>query len=129
MMIFLDTSGIVAAMNARDSNHVEAKQIFQKLAKENSVLVMTNYIRIETHALLLQRAGREIALRFLEVDSWLVEWVTPEDERKAIKLLQKYRDKNFPLTDATSFVIMDRLKINNAVSFDQHFRQFGKYLP
>ena len=91
--IFLDTSGIVAAMNNRDTYHEKAKQIFHKLAEENVVLLITNYIRAETHALLLQRAGRKIALNFLEDNSWLIEWVLPEDEKNAVKILYKLGHK------------------------------------
>lgn len=127
--VFLDTSGIVAAMNKRDVNHEMAKQIFHRLAEEKIVLLITNYIRAETHALLLQRAGKKIALNFLKDNSWLIEWVLPEDEKKAIELLYQYKDKDFSLTDATSFVIMNRLDLKEAVFFDRHFWQFGIMLP
>lgn len=127
--VFLDTSGIVAAVNNGDAYHEKAKQIFHKLADENIVLLITNYIRAETHALLLQRAGRKIALNFLEDNSWLIEWVLPEDEKNAVHLLCEYKDKDFSLADATSFVIMNRLGIKEAVFFDRHFRQFGINLP
>lgn len=76
-LIFVDTSGIVAAMNAKDRNHEKAKAVIKKLAAERFALVVTNYVRAETHALLLGRAGRELALRFLEDSSWAVEWVEP----------------------------------------------------
>lgn len=99
--VFLDTSGIVAAMNNRDANNEKAKRIFYQLAEENSVLLITNYIRAETHALLLQRAGKKIALNFLADKSWVIEWVDPEDEEKALNIIYQYEDKSFSLTDAT----------------------------
>ena len=127
--VFLDTSGIVAAMNNKDANHEKAKQIFHQLAEEKSVLLITNYIRAETYALLLQRAGKKVALNFLADKSWVTEWVDPEDEEKAVNILYQYEDKDFSLTDATSFVIMNRLGIKEAVYFDRHFRQYGIHLP
>ncbi len=135
--VFLDTSGIVAAINSRDAYHEKARQIFYKLAEEKTILLITNYIRAETHALLLHRAGRKSALKagrksalnFLEDHSWLVEWVLPDDEKNAVSLLYEYGDKDFSLTDATSFVVMKRLGIKEAVFFDRHFRQFGIRLP
>ena len=127
--VLLDTSGIVAAMNNRDANHEKAKQIFHQLAEENSVLLITNYVRAETYALLLQRAGKKITLNFLADKSWVTEWVDPEDEEKAVNILYQYEDKDFSLTDATSFVIMKRLGIKEAVYFDRHFRQYGIHLP
>lgn len=123
--VFVDTSGIVAAMNAKDEHHEAAKAIFLRLAAEHCGLVITNYIRAETHALLLARATRELALRFLDEGSWAVEWVEPEDEKKAVEILKRFQDKDFSLTDATSFVVMERLEIKEAVSFDRHFAQYG----
>ena len=123
--IFLDTSGIVAAMNAKDSYHQEAKEIFFKLVDQQCLFIITNYIRIETHALLINRASHAIALKFLNEKSWIIEWVNPDDEQKAIRLIHQYMDKSFSLTDATSFVIMKRLGIDTALTFDQHFKQYG----
>lgn len=51
--------------------------------------------------------------------------VTEEDEQAALDLIARYRDKSFSLTDATSFVVMERLGITHAFSFDDDFRQYG----
>lgn len=128
-LILVDTSGIVAAMNSRDEYHARARKIFHDIAQGEYGLVITNYVRAETHALLVGRAGRDIALRFLEDTSWIVEWVSPEDEEKAMEILRTYRDKSFSLTDAASFVVMERLGIDTAITFDQHFRQYGFKVP
>ncbi|MGH7978612.1 MAG: hypothetical protein ACREE6_04510 [Limisphaerales bacterium] len=45
----------------------------------------------------------------------------------AIELLRVNRDNTYPLCDALSFVIMRRLVIRRAVSFDKHFHQFGEF--
>jgi predicted nucleic acid-binding protein len=39
-----------------------------------------------------------------------------------------YTDKSFSYTDATTFAVMERLGINEALAFDQHFPQYG-FLP
>ena len=36
-----------------------------------------------------------------------------------------YSDKDFSLTDATSFAVMERLRIPQAFTLDQNFAQFG----
>ena len=59
--IFVDTSGIVAAMNSKDKHYQEAAGIFRALAREGCVLTISNYIRAETHALLVGRSGRDVA--------------------------------------------------------------------
>lgn len=40
-------------------------------------------------------------------------------------ILRRYSDKDFTLTDATSFVVMEALGIREAFTFDDHFRQYG----
>ena len=123
--VIIDTSGIVAAMNVKGNHHSEAKESFLRAAQERRILVITNYVRAETHALLVSKAGKETALKFLEDTSWVIEWVTPKDEREAIGLLIQYHDKAFSLTDATTFVVAKRLGIDTAIAFDRHFRQIG----
>ena len=122
---FVDTSAIVAYLNKNDQNHEEALMIFSNLAKTRTILYISDYIQIETHGLLVSRANRTIAQKFLEDTSWNIEIVTPEDKSKAISLLKKYQDKDFSLTDASSFVVMERLGLKTAIAFDVHFKQYG----
>jgi predicted nucleic acid-binding protein len=51
--------------------------------------------------------------------------VDERDEFRARQILQHHRDKDYSLTDATTFAIMERLGIVEAFSFDRHFRQYG----
>lgn len=124
-VIFVDTSGIVAAMNVKDKHHEKARAVLGRLSQERCSLLTTNYVRAETHALLLARAGRDLALRFLEDETMAIEWVYPEDEERALEILRTFHDKDFSLTDATSFAVMERLGVKEALSFDRHFIQYG----
>ena len=51
--------------------------------------------------------------------------VEPEDEVRAREIIRRYDDKDFSLTDATSFAVMDRLGITTAFTFDRNFVQYG----
>ena len=46
------------------------------------------------------------------------------DEERARAILNQYSDKDFSLTDATSFVVMERLGISDAFCFDRNFAQY-----
>ena len=41
------------------------------------------------------------------------------------QIIFQYSDKDFSLTDATSFAVMERLRIGTAFSYDRHFAQYG----
>ena len=88
----------------------------------------TNFILAETHALLLNRLNRTVALRTLkaiEISGTIIERVSVADEQRAREILEQYDDKNFSLTDATSFAVMERLGITYAFTFDRNFTQYG----
>ena len=126
--VFVDTGAFFALSFTGDENHRAARSIYERLTAERRQLVTTNFVLAETHALLLNRLNRTIALRVLESivqSSTRIVRVTASDERLAREILKRYRDKDFSLTDATSFVVMERLGIGTAFAFDRHFAQYG----
>src|SRR5262249_30302976 len=113
---------------SRESRNSDARAIASQLATERWRLFTTNFILAETHALLLTRLNRVVAGRVLaEIDHspTTVLRVTSDDERRARAILAQYQDKDFSLTDATSFAVMERLSIGYAFSFDRNFAQYG----
>ncbi len=126
--VFIDTSAYYALADPGDTQHHAASAIIDHLATHPSALFTTNFILAETHALLLTRRGRAAALRALkEIDASVttVVRVSTSDERRAREVLTKYHDKDFSLTDATSFSVMERLSIPYAFTFDRNFTQYG----
>lgn len=126
--IFVDTSAYAALVLPRDENFGRATAIVQALAAERALLYTTNFVAAETHAFVLARAGRLAARRMLtRIDEGanLVVRVDPDDERQARTILDRFQDKDFSLVDAMSFVVMERLRISVAFTFDRHFQQFG----
>jgi uncharacterized protein len=85
------------------------------------------------HALLLTRArdGRARALEFLAAirsSRCRVERIRKADEASAFALLGSHDDKGYSFCDALSFVVMERLHIKEAIAFDRHFRQYGRFV-
>jgi uncharacterized protein len=127
-LALIDASAYYALIDTHDQNHIAAREIATGLAAAGARLYTTNYILAETHALLLVRFGRTIAARALqEIDrsSATVVRVTAGDERRAREIIFRYTDKDFSLTDACSFSVMEHLGIPQAFAFDRHFAQFG----
>jgi predicted nucleic acid-binding protein len=124
----LDTSAYYALTDQTEHTHETARAIQGFLVAYRFRLFTTNLILAETHALLLSRLGYHVALRVLtEIDQSRTTLIRPSsaDERAARVLLAKYDEKDFSLTDAIRFVVMDRLRIAQAFTFDRNFTQYG----
>lgn len=129
--VLVDSGGFFALLVQEDAFHTRADEIFRRARAERWVLLTTNAVVFETHALLLTRArnGGEASRRFLDLIErgiCAVERVTSADESAAVALIRVHRDKSYSLCDALSFVVMERLGIDAAIAFDHHFRQYGR---
>ena len=130
--VFLASGAFFALLVAADAFHTRATELFRRADSEGWALVTTNMVVVETYALLLARtrSGRDNAVRFLDAlagSTCTVERVTAEDEAVAATVVRAHRDKTYSSGDAISFAVMERLKINDVVSFDRHFREYGKF--
>jgi predicted nucleic acid-binding protein len=129
--VFIDTGGFYAALNRKDVAHRVARRLFNQAREERWTLFTTNFVVAETQALILIRRGRHRAWQFLQTiyaGSTNIVRVEEQDERRARSLIEQYHDKDFSYCDAISFVVMERLSISKVISFDEHFRQYGKFV-
>lgn len=120
-----DTSAIYALIDRDDTNHRKATAILRASARQGITPLITNFIVAESRALLLSRLGAGIARDWLTKQIWPIEPVISADEKKAKEIIQRYTDKEFSYTAATSFAVMERLGIPAAFAFDAHFKQYG----
>ncbi len=126
--VLIDSAAYYAIIDSRETTHPHAATILRRLADERWRLYTTNFIVAEAHALILARLGYHHATRFLqqfEAGATTVLRVSPTDEARARQIIYRYRDKRFSLTDATSFAIMERCRIDVAFTFDHNFVQYG----
>ena len=127
MIVFVDTSGIFAYLVQDDYMHVRAKSIFQSFAENNTQLLTSSYVLVETTALLQRRIGGDAVIDFLNKIQPLLDviWVDEYWHTKAINRLITLNQKKVSLVDCLSFVIMDAREIGTAFSFDNHFEKNG----
>ena len=52
-------------------------------------------------------------------------WVSQNDVAEAWRVFREFQDKQWSFTDCVSRAVMQRLGIDRAFAFDEHFRQFG----
>ena len=125
-MIFADTGAWFASVFPSDSNYSKA---VLWLTENTETLLTTDYIIDETLTLLRVRgeATRAISLAeaFFSGQVATIYYLTEEDIQLTGKVFRDYSDKNWSFTDCSSKVIIEKLGIRQAFSFDKHFFQFG----
>jgi predicted nucleic acid-binding protein len=130
----VDSSAILALLDGNDgslaskllySHHNEAIKALDYLLRNGYRLFMTNFILAEAHALILSNLGHHIARRGLSEPPFAIVRVEVEDEEEAVNLILRFQDKEYSLTDAISFVIMEHLNVSEAFAYDRHFQQYG----
>jgi len=118
--VFVDSSVWFSAVFAKDARHLLAKRILS----ENSPLFTSDHIVVETWLLLKNRFNQATAESFCQniMRGWCrIEIATFEDLQATETIRAAFHDQGFSLVDRTSFVIMERLRIARAASFDDDF--------
>ncbi len=128
MAVFADTSALYALLDADDENHVRSAETWRRqITGSDENMVTTNYVLVETFALVQSRLGLEAVREFQEsiVPVLSVEFVTPETHRLGIAALLAASRRGLSLVDCVSFEVMRDLGIKSVFTFDSHFRQYG----
>ena len=107
-------------------------QGYKALIDKGYSRVLTNFVIAETHALLLKTThNTTLGLRWLRevaYTDFTVIRPSKTEEEEAVRLLTNHKDKLWSLVDSVSFTIMEKLTIPYYFSFDEDFRQSGKFL-
>lgn len=127
MNIFVDTSAFYAVLDRDDENYQKAKKAWTDQISSENILVTTNYVLVETFALLQHRLGMEAVRGFQDDITPLVntEFVTLEAHRSGTSALLSASRRNLSLVDCVSFEMMRTLGIKTVFAFDPHFREQG----
>jgi predicted nucleic acid-binding protein len=122
----VDTGAWFASIVASDANHAAATEW---LAQDQGPLVTTDYVVSETLTLLVMRRQRRQAESFgnaiFSGQLARLHVLTLQEILAAWNVFLRFDDKQWSFTDCTSKLIIEKLRLNTAFSFDNHFRQFG----
>jgi hypothetical protein len=129
MSVFVDTGAWFAYFVRRDPDHNSARDW---VSTNESPLVTSDYILDELFTLLKIRESHALSVAagkvLTEERICQIIKITPEDFTRAWGIFVQFSDKGWSFTDCTSKVIMERLNISTAFSFDEHFGQFGSII-
>ncbi len=127
MRIFIDTSAFYAVLDQDDENHPKAAKVWRRLLQDDSALLTSNYVLVETSALLQRRLGIAALRAFQEdiVPLLGVEWMDEIRHRAAIEMALAASRKRLSLVDCSSFLVMREVEVRQAFCFGRHFREQG----
>ena len=127
MSIFIDTSAFLAVLNANDGFHEQARQTWDEILSSDAILFSSNYVILETTALLQHRFGIE-AVRLFENDILPVieiVWLDETVHKQGMSALLIANRRDLSLVDCTSFEIMRQSGLEAVFTFDPHFGEQG----
>lgn len=126
MKLLADTSALLAVFDQRDQHHVDAVEFRRR--NPQARFVVTELVLGELATRLRARSDAEgaaaIVTDLLESQHQVI-FVDPQLFREALATMRKLVDKQLSLTDCASFVVMQRLELRQAFTFDRDFRDCG----
>jgi predicted nucleic acid-binding protein len=125
--VFVDTSALLAVLDADESSHRRCAAAWTRLVSDDEVLMTSSYVVVEVFALVQRRLGLD-AVRVLETSVMpliQVLWVDSAIHRRAVSALLAASRKKLSLVDCTSFEVMREHGIKIAFTLDRHFSAQG----
>jgi len=126
-LLFADTSAFYALLDGDDRFHRAAADAFSQLSPDNTLMLTSSYVLLETVALLQNRLGLAAVTKWKTEFQGILEivWIDRQLHEEAVIALIAANKPAISLTDWASFLIMRERGIETAFSFDRHFAQQG----
>jgi predicted nucleic acid-binding protein len=125
--VFLDTSAVLALLDADDRSHAAARAVWADLPGRADDLVNTNYVLVECFALVRHRLGLE-AVRTLQEDILplvRVHWASEADHRAGVTALLTANRRQLSLVGCVSFLGMRHVNLKTAFALDRDLNAQG----
>lgn len=125
MAVFVDTSAIYALLNRSDPAHEAAKSAWAEILQAGEPVLTSNYVLVETFALVQRRLGMAALRDFRErlVPILRVQWIDPTVHDAGVSAVLSANRRDLTLVDCTSFHIMRQLGLKRALAVDEHFAE------
>jgi predicted nucleic acid-binding protein len=128
--VFADTNYWIALLNKKDQLHSKAREVSEAL--DPKTFIITSHLVLGEVIEHFRRSGDQLKsdiiqmIGSLEEDSFFaVEPMSPKLFDDTLSFLHKHLDQEWGFVDCSSFVIMKRRRISEALSYDKHFVQAG----
>lgn len=127
MALFVDTSALIALLDADEADHAAVRQSWESALAASRRLVSSNYVVLESLALLQRRFGMSAVRALLDGLLPLIEvhWVDEALHEASTRALRLADRRALSLVDCTSFELMRELDLHSALTLDAHFVEQG----
>jgi predicted nucleic acid-binding protein len=127
MSVFADTSSLYAAIVHSEERHRDCLALFEELLEAGRAIKTTNYVVLETAALLQHRIGTSPVRDFDEriLPLMTVHWVSGDLHRRGVRRLLRENKRTLSLTDCVSFEFMESEGLRDVFSLDRQFAEVG----
>ena len=129
MLVYVDTSALIALATSTDRYHSSAADYFRKAMDGGIRFIVGRPALVEYIDGVTKRIGKSEAIKELRLlESTAVMRIEPDvedDHRLGRELFLRYDDQAIDMTDSLSFAIMDRLGLKEAFTFDRDFVVHG----
>ena len=127
MSVFIDTSGFIAVLDKDNASHAEAVKTWMDILTSEEDLVTTNYVLVETCALVQNRLGMTAIKVFQDdiVPILQIEWIDKAVHHTAMGIMVAALRKKLSLVDCVSFEVMRILGVTTVFTLDKHFKEQG----
>ena len=132
MSLFVDTSALLAFLDADQPRHAEVIDVWEQAIAQRRSLFTSNYVLVESFALVQRRMGLEATRALADVLVPMLRplWVDEELHAAGIASLFAARRRGLSLVDCTSFELMRRHGLTEALAIDGDFSRHGfRLLP
>ena len=127
--VFVDTSFFVALLNSSDADHALALSLQNEARVQRIRKVTSEYVLMELGDGLARLKFHQLASRLISLlrqdPSFEIVPSSTDLFARAVRLYDQRPDKEWGLTDCSSFVVMQELNLKAVLSADHHFRQAG----
>jgi predicted nucleic acid-binding protein len=127
MPALVDTSAFIAVLDGDDAQHRAGRAAWEALLDTGETLCTSNYIVVETCAVLQRHCGSAAVRVFLLelLPAVAVVWIDERMHHAGTAAFLAAARRKLSLVDCTSFELMRGRGVTRVFTFDRHFREQG----
>ena len=127
MSLFVDTSALLAFLDADQPRHADVIDAWERAIAGDRHLFTSNYVLVESFALVQRRLGLDALRALADILVPLLRplWIDEDLHAAAVAALFAASRRKLSLVDCTSFELMRRHGLTEALALDDDFARQG----